>query len=195
MKSKFLLSSILFLSIAAGCEKSPDFGRIQEETLTLVRLHATEVETLQRRADALLARGQALGGNAPGISEAGPVLSAARSQLDQLRMEVSTAPTTMANAAKSGELDEVERTSDELLEKIESGTVAVRANLATVDNWLMSVEDRDAAAATPPAPPPAPPAPTETEVPPPPPGATDAGSGAGSAAAAGSGSAAGSAAK
>lgn len=177
-KPKLLLSSLLVLALSgAGCEKSADLGRMQEETLSLVKMHAKDVEVLQRRADALMVRGRNLGGDAPGIADAGRLLSEARAGLDQLRALLGQAPTTMDTAVKSNEGDQVSRASDELLEKLEAGQVSVRANLAAVDNWLMNVENRPAA----PVVPPAPPAP-EVPVAPVAPVAPDAGSAAGSAA-------------
>lgn len=178
--SKRLLSSVLFLSLAAaGCEKSADLGRIQEETLVLVKMHGNEIDRLQRRADALTTRGRSLGGDAPGIADAGRLLSEARAGLDQLRALVASGPGTLGNAVKSNNLDEVERSSDELLEKLEAGQVRVRANLAAVENWLSNVENRPAAPATPP-----PPAKTDETPASPPAPETGAGSAAGSGSAA-----------
>ncbi len=174
-KPKLLLSSLLFLVLAgAGCEKSADLGRMQEETLGLVKMHAKDVEVLQRRADALMVRGRNLGGDAPGIADAGRLLSEARASLDQLRALLGQATDTMEKAVKTSEGDQVSRASDELLEKLEAGQVSVRANLAAVDNWLMNVENRPAAPLPPPTQPP-------SEIPMTP-NAPDAGSAAGSAA-------------
>lgn len=146
--------SSLFLAAAlalTGCAKSTDLGRMQEETLSIVKLHATEIEVLQRRADALMARGRNLGGNAPGIADAGRLLSEARAELDKLRAQLTGVSSVLGNAVKSGEGDEVQRASDETLEKLEEGEIAVRANLAAVENWLMNAENRTLAAAVPPA--------------------------------------------
>jgi glutathione S-transferase len=156
---------LLSLSLAiGGCEKPADLGRMQEETLALVRQHGKEVDLLQRRADALMSRGRNLGGDAPGIADAGRLLSEARSGLDQLRAQVTAAPTTIGTAAKSNDVAELGRASDDLIDKVEAGETIVRSNLAAVDNWLMSVENRPAAAAAPT--PTAPPAGNETANPP-----------------------------
>jgi hypothetical protein len=182
----------LLLSLAlliGGCEKSADLGRMQEETLALIRQHGKEVDLLQRRADALMARGRNLGGDAPGIADAGRLLSEARSGLDQLRAQITTAPTTIGNAAKTNNIDELLRVSDDLVEKVEKSEINVRANLAAVDSWLMSVENRPAAAPTTGTAPPAPAAPAggnESPNPPVPP-APETGSGSAAGSAAGSG--------
>jgi hypothetical protein len=147
----YLLVSLALL--IGGCEKSADLGRIQEETLALVKQHGKEVEILQRRADALMARGRNLGADAPGIADAGRVLSEARSGLDQLRAQITAAPTTVASAAKTNNVEDLLRVSDDLVERVEKGEINVRANLSAVDSWLMSVEHRPAAASAPPAPP------------------------------------------
>lgn len=157
--------SSLFLAAAlalTGCAKSTDLGRMQEETLSIVKLHATEIEVLQRRADALMARGRNLGGDAPGIADAGRLLSEARADLDRLRAQLTGVSSVLGNAVKSGEGEEVQRASDETLEKLEDGEIAVRANLTAVENWLMNAENRTVAAVRP-APPPV----EEKRVPPP----------------------------
>lgn len=191
------LSSALLLSLTlmvGGCEKPADLGRMQEETLALVKQHGKHVDLLQRRADSMMARGRNLGGDAPGISDAGRLLSEARSGIDQLRAHVTSAPTTIGNAAKTSS-DDLQRATDDLITKLETGERAVRSNLAAVDNWMMAVENRPAGAAAPSAPatpgaapagnespnPPVPPAPTAPE--------TGSGAGAGSATTAGSGAA------
>ncbi len=156
--SKLLVSSLLFLSLAAtGCEKSTDLGRMQEETLGIVKVHARDIEVLQRRADALMVRGRNLGSDAPGIADAGRYLSEARAALDQLRGALSQAPSTLGVAVKSGEVEQVSKASDELIEKLDTLEDSVRANLAAVDTWLMAAENSPRAA-TPPA------APSETPV-------------------------------
>ena len=182
MSTSKLLSSLFLVSVlaASGCEKSTDLGRMQEETLSVVKLHATEIEVLQRRADALMARGRNLGGDAPGIADAGRLLSEARAGLDQLRAQLTAAPSMLGNAVKGGEVEEVLRASDEMIEKLDKGEITVKANLAAVDSWLMNAENRTVM--TPPPPPARPPV-DETPVPAPAP-APGSGAGSGSAAAA-----------
>ncbi len=184
MNTSKLLSSLFLVSAlaVAGCEKSTDLGHMQEETLSLVKLHATEVEVLQRRADALMARGRNLGGDAPGIADAGRLLSEARAGLDQLRAQLTAAPSQLGNAAKSNDVEEVQRASDEMIEKLDKGEIAVKANLAAVDGWLMNAENHTLTATAPPPPVQTPPV-DETPAPPPTP-APGAGTGSGSAAAA-----------
>ena len=160
LSSWFLVTVVVASLGASGCEKSADLGRMQEETLGIVKLHATEIEVLQRRADALMARGRNLGGDATGIAEAGRLLSEARAGLDQLRAQLAAAPSTLGNAVKGGEVEEVQRSSDELIEKLDRGEVTVKANLAAVDNWLMNAENRASTMSVP-----APPAPVVKEQP------------------------------
>ncbi len=156
--SKRLLSSLLFLSLAAaGCEKSTDLGRMQDEALGVVKLHARDIEVLQRRADAMMVRGRSLGTDAPGIADAGRYLSEARAGLDQLRAQVTQAPSMLGAAVKSNDLEQLTKSCDELIEKLDTLEEGVRANLAAVDTWLMNAENRPSATA-----PATPPAATET---------------------------------
>ncbi|MBL9019870.1 MAG: hypothetical protein JNL83_37140 [Myxococcales bacterium] len=186
---KRLLSSVLLFALAAaGCEKSADLGRIQEETLSIVKLHGVEVDRLLHRADALQRRGSAVAREAVGVADASRLLTEARAGIDQLRALVATAPGTLGDAVKSNDLAEVQRSSDDVLQKLDAGAIRVRANLAAVENWLSNVENRPAQAPPPPAaktdeaPPAAPPGT--------PPAAPETGGGAGSGSAAGAGSAA-----
>lgn len=143
--------SALFLVAAlgvTGCAKSTDLGRMQEETLSIVKLHDHEVRVLQDRADALMTRGRALGPAVPNLADAGRLMNDARTELTKLRALVSGAPTALSK----GNGEEVQRASDELLEGLESGEITVRANLAAFDSWLMTAEQRAVAAPVTPAP-------------------------------------------
>jgi len=155
-----VLAVVLALSLTA-CQKSTDLGRVQEESLELVKVHVKQLEQLQRRADRLLDRGRAIGSkagpNTQGIADAGRILTEARSNLDQLRGLAGSAPTAIATAAKAGD-EELFKASDEMVEKLEKGAAVVRADLDAVEQWLAVAESRPAAAAAPPMPP-TPPAP------------------------------------
>ena len=149
------LASFLASCLAlGGCQKSVDLGRVQEESLELVKVHVNVLDLLQRRADSLLTRGRnvgAKGTGAQGIADAGRILTEARAQLDQLRALTVQAPAAIATAVKTGNDEEVYKTSDEMVEKLETGETLARADLDAVDNWLFYAENR--APATPPAPP------------------------------------------
>ncbi|CAN5921287.1 hypothetical protein BH11MYX3_BH11MYX3_42310 [soil metagenome] len=140
--SKLLVSSLLFLSLAAaGCEKSTDLGHMRDETVSIVKLHARDIEVLQRNADALTARWQTAGADAPGGSDAARYLNEARTSLGQLRTAVKDAEPTLTTAVTAGDLEQVRKTSDELIEKLDTLEEGVHANLAAVDTLLMTVEN------------------------------------------------------
>lgn len=159
-----VLAVVLALSVTA-CQKSPDLGRVQEESLELVKVRVKVLDTLQRRADDLLQRGRTIGtraAGAQGIADAGRILTDARAQLDQLRAVTMQAPSEIAAAAKTGSDEEMFKTSDEMVEKLETGEALVRADLDAVDSWLAYAESRPmpptpAPPAAPPQPPMAPP--------------------------------------
>lgn len=140
--TKFL--SALFVSAtllsATACQKPTDTGRVQEEALAMVKVHATTIEQLQRRADSALTRGRTLGNGAPGIADAGRRLTEARAQLDQLKGLTSSAPTVISSAAKTGNVEEMNKVIDGLTEKLEDGSAAARADITAVESWLASVE-------------------------------------------------------
>jgi hypothetical protein len=147
------LAVVLSLSLA-GCQKSPDLGRVQEESMELVKVHVKVLDQLQRRADALLLRGRNIGakaaGNAQGIADAGRILTEARGRLDQLRAVTVKAPSSIAAAVKTGSDEEVYKTADEMVEQLDTGAALIRADLDAVEQWLSIAEGRPAPAAAPP---------------------------------------------
>ena len=166
--TKHLSFVSLFVSLAlaaTGCQKSQDLPRMQAEALAVVKGHGHEVDALQRRADTLLARGRSLGNSVAGIGDAGRRLADARGQLEQLRTLGSTAPSVLGAAVKTGEVEQVEKTFDEMVAKLEHGTAAARGDLDAVETWLAYSERQPAAAV--PAPPAAAPPPAAPPAAPP----------------------------
>ncbi len=182
---KHLVLAVVLATSLTACQKSTDLGRVQEESLDLVKVHIKALDQLQRRADRLLERGRVIGSkagpNTQGIADAGRILTEARANLDQLRGLTSSAPKAVADAAKVGE-EELYKTADEMVEKLDNGAAAIRADLDAVDQWLAIAESRPAPAA-PPMPPTAPPTPAQDPTPPTAPTGTGAPAAAGSAAA------------
>ncbi len=144
------LAVVLSLSLA-GCQKSPDLGRVQEESLELVKVHVKVLDQLQRRADALLLRGRNIGAKSPansqGIADAGRILTEARGRLDQLRAVTVKAPSSIAAAVKTGSDEELYKTADEMVEQLDTGAALIRADLDAVEQWLSIAEGRPAPAA------------------------------------------------
>jgi hypothetical protein len=158
--NKLLSSSFLAVLLAiAGCQKSADLGRMQEETLAVVKTHASELEVEQRRADNLLQRGRQVS-SAPGVNDAGKLLTEARARLEQLRAAAQQAPTAVAAAAKTGDAEEVQKVNDELIATFDDGIAVVRADLDAVESWV-AVAEAAPKSAQPPATPTPPPAATE----------------------------------
>lgn len=145
-----ILAVILALPMLAsgGCQKSPDLGRVQEESLELVKVHTKVLDQLQRRADSLLLRGRNVGAkvgpNSQGIADAGRILTEARGRLDQLRAVTVKAPSSIAAAVKTGNDEELYKTSDEMVEQLDTGAALARADLDAVEQWLSVAEGRPA---------------------------------------------------
>lgn len=152
VKKHLALAVVLALSAIhlGGCQKSADLGRIQEESLELVKVHVRVLDQLQRRSDSLFQRGRALGAkagaNSQGIADAGRLLTEARGRIDQLRGETVKAPSSIAAAAKSGNDEELYKTTDVLVEQLDNGAALVRADLDAVDQWMAIAEGRPAPA-------------------------------------------------
>lgn len=149
------LAAILFLSLAVSagaCEKSVDLGRMQEETLSVVKLRSADLDQLGRRAQAVIVRARALGPSLPGIAEASQLLGEAQAELAQLRGVAQGAQAALSNAAKSGQPDEVQKVSDEVDGRLDEGTATVRALLVGVENWVSVGENRPRTVTPPPPP-------------------------------------------
>lgn len=148
---KYLALAVILSLSVAGCQKSPDLGRVQEESLELVKVHVKVLDQLQRRADALLLRGRTIGARggagSQGIADAGRILTEARGRLDQLRAATVKAPSSIAAAVKTGSDEELYKASDELVEQLDTGATLIRADLDAVDQWLSIAEGRPAPAA------------------------------------------------
>lgn len=135
-----LLSSLFFAALlaSAGCQKAADLDRLQEETLTDVKVYVSELDILQKRAESLLARGRGVA-TAPGVNEAGKRLTEVRARLERLRGMTQSAPTAVAEAAKTG-FEALKKSSDELVDHLDDGIALVRADLEAVESWIASSE-------------------------------------------------------
>jgi hypothetical protein len=150
-----VLLGLLGLLTSAGCEKSSDVGRMQEDATTMVKGYRPRIEELQRRSDLLMKRDRALTTALPGITEARKLLGEAKRRIDQLEGTLDAAPAAIQAGAKSGHAEELEKLMDELHAKLEDGIIESTSALAAVESWLGTAEATPAVHAPPPAPVPA----------------------------------------
>ncbi len=136
MKNSTIVSAVLglALSLAVGCAKSTDLGKMQEETIATVKMYTVELDVLQRRYDALEAvksRSEAVAANAM-LEKAGAAITAARTK-------AAAAPTSVAAAAKSGKPEALTQEHYAILQEIELNIEIAKDNLAGYETYVSSV--------------------------------------------------------
>lgn len=139
MKTSSLVSAVLGLVLlsSAGCAKSTDLGKMQEETIATVKIYLGEVDVLQRRYDELVAK------KAPS-TEAGKLLESANQAITTARTTAASAPTAVAAAAKSGNADAVTEQHYAIIAKIENSIENATSSLASYENLTANAAVRPA---------------------------------------------------
>ena len=153
-KTSTLLSLIL-LTTAVGCAKTTDLGKMQEETIGVVKVYVGELDVLQRRFADLDSRRTLLG---PLVTpEAAAKLKIASDAITKGRTTATSAPTTVAAAAKTGNAEKLTQEHDTIIETLEHEIRTARENIDAFETYAMTAETRPA------APPPQVPAHTNTD--------------------------------
>lgn len=157
-KPRSLVLTLLFAGVLVcgltGCGREANLPAMQEEANGLVKDYAARFEWLARRADALNARGNALGVTRPDAAAAGQMFSSAVQELKSLRETAASAPAQINAAAANGKQAELQRLLDSLDIQFGNGWTVVNAKLDAVESWIVNAERLGA------APPPTEPVPT-----------------------------------
>lgn len=132
MKSTIVSAVLLTLLSTAGCAKSTDLGKMQEETIATVKIYVGELETLQRRYDALVAaRGPSQDANA--------MLEAAGQAINTARTRAASAPTVVAAAAKSGNAEALTQEHYAIITELEKNIALAKDDLAGYEAFAAGV--------------------------------------------------------
>jgi hypothetical protein len=133
------------LVVAAGCAKSKDLGKMQEDTIATVKVYIGEIDVLQRRYDELAA-------NRGPSSDANKMLEAAGQAISTARTTAASAPTTVAAAAKSGNPEALTQEHYAIISKLETNIALASDSLAGYETFTTSVAYASARPAVVPAP-------------------------------------------
>jgi hypothetical protein len=147
VKTSTFVSAVLgfaLLTSAAGCAKTTDLGKMQEETIAVVKVYNTELEVLQRRYDELQPRRNV-------SPEADKQLAAANEAITEGRTLAASAPTTVATAAKTGNSDALVQAHDHIVEVLTRDIEIAKDTLAAFESYTNAVAYASAKPATIPA--------------------------------------------
>ena len=161
-----LLVVLTALSLAA-CGKANDIPAIKAEAEGMMKNYQARLDDLNRRADSIMQRGNAIGVTNPDAQNASRMFAQAKGKLEQLRGNVGN------SAAEMGKLKdklELSRYFDRMSRELATGTMEINADFDTVEAWITlaeakptQVSSRQPAVPPPPAPD-SPPAPTPDPV-------------------------------
>jgi hypothetical protein len=145
-----LLSALLALFTASGCEKVNDVPRLKDEALTMASGY-------QERFDDLAHRAAAINPDRLTTTEVQRVYLQAKSTLDRFRNDVRQFPVQAQTSAVNGNPEDLQKLIDVTRERFEDGVIEATTELTTVENWLTAADQHGAqrAPATPAAPEPA----------------------------------------
>ncbi|MFN0248971.1 MAG: hypothetical protein ACKV2T_18950 [Kofleriaceae bacterium] len=130
--SSFVSTLLLSTLLTAGCAKSKDLGKMQEDTIATVKVYIGELDVLQRRYDQLVA-------NRGPSSDANKMLEAAGQAITKARTTAASAPTTVAAAAKSGNPEELTQEHYTIISTLETNIALAKNSLAGYETFITSV--------------------------------------------------------
>jgi hypothetical protein len=136
--------------LGAGCAKSSDVGRLEEEATGVATRYKPRLDDLSRRLDKLMARDKLIADTVTGHPLASRRLFDMRAMLEQLKNEVSTSPGAIVSASKLGPTDLI-RLTDHMDEQLRDGVRRVNDEIDALDSWI-SIAETQPHPTTPPAP-------------------------------------------
>jgi len=142
-----VLSALLALCTASGCEKVNDVPRLKDEALTMASGY-------QERFDDLAHRAAAIKPDRLTTSEAQRVYLQAKSTIDRFQNDVRQLPVQAQTSAANGNAEDLQKLIDMTRERFEDGVIEATSELTAVENWLAAADQHGAPRA--PAPPAAP---------------------------------------
>ena len=133
---------MLALLAAAGCEKTNDVPRLEDEALAAVKDYRQRFDELTHRADALGKRGNALPPDTQNSAEVKRTFMQAMSKLEEYHGYLQQAPTLIQAGVKNGNPEELPKLLDNLRDHLEDGVIETTSDLAAVESWIAVAEQR-----------------------------------------------------
>jgi hypothetical protein len=127
---------VLFLALTA-CGKANDLPAMKTEAEGIVKNFQTRFEDLNRRADSIMQRGNAIGVTSPDAASASRMFAMAKSKLEQLRGDVNNASGEIAKVKDKIEMQKyIDRTKNQL----EDGYIEINTDFDAVESWITLAE-------------------------------------------------------
>lgn len=139
LRTLVLASSIALTPVVAACGKASDLPHLQEEANGIVANFKPRFDDLQRRGEALMQRGNALGATASDGNAARQTFGTAMTKLQNMRQRLQAAPAAINTAATKGRID-LQREMDGLRSELTSAFTEINADLGAVENWIQLAE-------------------------------------------------------
>jgi hypothetical protein len=170
---KCLQALLLAPLVLGACAKSNNVPQLKAQANAVAKTYAPMADELDKRRQAIFARGKNVPGNLPDVPEVVRLIGEAGDKITEMKNITSAIDKQADEAAKANNPAELEKLIDESHEKLENDQTVANEDLTRVEGWLWQFEQGRGAQPAPP-----PPSPTATNEAPEP---TNAGSGAGSA--------------
>ena len=130
---------VVVLTLLAACGKANDMPAMRAETEGMMKNFQTRFDDLNRRANAIMQRGNAIGVTSPDAANASRLFAMAKGKLEQLRGDVSAAPTELGKIKDKLEL---RRYIDRTEKALENGFTEINADFDAVESWITQAEAR-----------------------------------------------------
>ena len=110
---------------------------MKAEAQGLVANYAARFDDLNRRADAIMQRGNAIGVSSPDAANASRMFAMAKAKLEALRAETQNAQREIADIKDKADM---QRYRDHSASELEEGYVSINADFDAVESWITLAE-------------------------------------------------------
>lgn len=135
--------TLLALVAGAGCDKTNDVPRLQDEGLAVTRTYQQRFDDLARRADVLRRRAGALPNGLSRAPDVNKTLLQAASKIEDYRRTLQTVP----NNLKSARPEDLQRAIDALREGADHAATEATSDLGAAESQIWIAEQQPAGTA------------------------------------------------
>jgi hypothetical protein len=146
---------VVALAVAPACGKKNDVAVLEHEVVTLAKYHQLKLDSVDKRIQEIMKRGQTIPADFPGVKEVGQQLQEARDTAAKLRGMVGASgqkgavETQAEAAAKEGRVDQLEKLVHDAETAIDDGMTIINADLGAVERWIFNYDNKTLALVAP----------------------------------------------
>lgn len=130
---------LLLALVLAACGKTDDMPAMRAEAEGMIKNYQLRFDELNRRADSIMQRGNAIGVTSPDAANASRLFATSKGKLEQLRGDAGNAP---GELAKIKDRLELQRAIDRHSQQFKSGFMQINADFDAVESWITLAENR-----------------------------------------------------